>query len=344
MLEEDVLDERAEFHDARQKVIGATDSPKILGLSRRGTALTVYREKTGAVPKREMSLPAWLGLKMERTVAELYEAATGRKVRADNIQHVHREYPWLGCHLDYREAGNGKRLIECKTRAYMSGGWGADGSEEVPPDIWVQCQHEMFVVNATVCDVAVLFGHHTYRTYVIPRNDAFTSGMVPKLSEFWHENVLAGIPPLPTGFAGDSDAIRDTYPDHTDVLRTATPAQLMLVNRLRGARESVVREELAKAELENLIKNIIGDAAGLTGPFGTITWKKSKDSVSVDWEAVAATYDNVINDLLLLVAPGDDDATVARLARAQSAYDTAVGLFTTVKPGSRRFLATFKED
>ena len=91
-------------------------------------------------------------------------------------------------------------------------------------------------------------------------------------------------------------------------------------------------------------RRISADAAGITGPFGSITWKKSKDKVSTDWEQVAVTRGNIIDDLLSWANPGDDEALVSRLARAQVMADTVEGLFTTTSPGSRRFITTFKEE
>jgi predicted phage-related endonuclease len=247
------------------------------------------------------------------------------------------------CHLDFRAWGNPSLLIECKTRAYMAG-WGEDGSAEIPVDVWVQVQHEMAVVNATEAHVAVLFGHHTFRVYVIKRDEAFIEKLIEKLDAWWNMHYLARVPPLPSGAEVDTERMKADHPDHDDTLKAATPEQSEVVARLRQAILNEQQTARAAEELRNRVRLFIGEAAGITGPFGSITWKKSRDGTSVDWEQVAVTYGNVIDELLEMANPGDDDDAVSRLRIARSVYETAESLATTTKPGSRRFMVNFKEE
>lgn len=349
--EREILDERQEFIDARATGVGATDSAKILGLSRWGTALTVYNDKVNPTAG-EMSLPAWLGLKLQNTVAELYTTATGTRLRADNRHHRHKEHPWLVCHLDFRAMGAPRKLVECKTRAYMTG-YGPYGSTEIPADVWVQVQHEMAVTGAESCDVAVLFGHHTFHVYPIPRDQDFIDKMIPRLEAFWFGNVVAKVPPLPTGHDLDTASLKAKYPDHSDELKPATSEQILLMRRLRLARATLKEAETAKAEVENLLKEAIGDAGGLVGPEGTVTWKKNRDREVIDWEQVAINYANIVEELDKvgrdLAAQLSEMAVPAmeaneRIAAAMNAYEVAVSLATTVKPGVPVFRADFKEE
>jgi putative phage-type endonuclease len=339
----DVGDERQEFLEHRQTGLGATDSPKILGLSRWGTALTVYERLVEGPGDDTPSLPAWLGLKLQSTVAELYTAATGNKVRAANQHYRHLSQPWMVCHLDYRVWSNPLLLVECKTRAYMKG-WGEDGSTEIPADVWVQVQHEMAVTRATETHVAVLFGHHTFRVYPIPRDEEFITKMTEKLSDFWHNHFLARVPPAVTGHPEDDRYLRRHHPDDDGTLIAATAEQEALVNRLVLAIHNYKQVEQSRLEAENAVKEVIGDAAGLTGSFGSITWKKSKDRESIEWEQVAIVYAGIIEQLMEVAADNNGgDLTDKALAEARAVYETAVDLYTVTKPGSRRFLVNLKE-
>lgn len=340
----DILDERRDWLERRTKGLFSTDGPKILLLSRYGTPRTVYEDKVGTTPERPMSLPAWLGLKLEATVAELYTESTGRRVRRDARDHWAKatDFP-MGAHLDFRVIGQPRRLVEAKTRAYMKG-WGDEGTSQIPPDIWVQVQHQMYVTDADSCDVAVLFGHHTFRVYDIARDPAFLEGYVPRLSTFWHGHVLPKDPPPPSGKPQDTERLKLDHPDHDDTLRAATPEQEQLVAQYRQADFNVRQAEERKEELKNQLKDIIGAGAGLTGSFGTVTWKRTKDGKEVAWQLVAQAYGNVIEDLLEMANPGDDPALVARYAADEAVAETAVGLYTSVKPGYRRFHASFEEE
>lgn len=342
MTAEPIPDERLEFLERRASGIGATDSPKILGLSKYGSSLSVYREKVERPEGGTQSLPAWLGNKLQSTVAELYVSATGQKVRADNRHHRHPQHDWMVCHLDYRAWGRPELLIECKTRAYMHG-WGEDGSTEIPADVWVQVQHEMAVVGAALAHVAVLFGHHTFRVYVIPRDEGFITRLIGTLEDWWIKHYVAKVPPLPGGQDVDTDVVKSDFPDHDETTKAATPEQAEVAEKLRLALQNESQAKIAAEELRNRIRLFIGDSAGIEGAFGVITWKKSKDRTITDWQQVAITYGSIIEELVEMANPGDDELAVARLALAVRTYAAATDLFTRIEPGSRRFYASFKE-
>lgn len=340
----DVSDQRKEFLENRSTVIGATDSPKILGFSRWGTALTVYNDKVNPdLSDRDMSLPAWLGLKMQATVGELYTAATGVRLRADNRMHRMAGNDFIGCHLDFRAWGKPGHLIECKTRAYMSG-WGDEGTTQIPVEIWVQVQHEMMVTDAELCDVAVLFGHHTFRFYSILRDQEFITGLLERLTEFREQNWLPRVPPLPTGHDLDTDYVKSANPDHDEEIKPATPEQVALVERFRLARQNAAQAKVAEAEAANRVRDLIGTAAGISGAFGTITWKRTKDSEVVHWDQVAVAYRNGLEvvarqetEELAYGGKVYSEARLIDLAAVQSIY-------TELKPGYRRMNVQFAEE
>lgn len=338
---QDLVDERQEFHDRRATGLGATDGPKILGLSRYGTPLSVFHEKRDPQPPEPSSLPAWMGLKLQATVAELYTAATGVRLRADTRHHRSKEHPFIVCHLDYRAWGKPQLLVECKTKAYERG-WGPDGSTEIPADVFVQVQHEMYVAEAAECHVATLFGHHSFRVYPIARDEGFLDKYIPRLVAFWEDNVVGGLPPAPIGHEVDDRQIRKDHPQNDGTLKAATPEQERVAKDLRRTRLNAAQVKVTQEELENRLKQVIGDADGLTGSFGRITWKRSRDSDKVDWEQVAVTFGGIVEELMSLRDGAPDRE--GRLARAMAVYETAVSLATTTVPGSRRFLVDFTEE
>ena len=336
---QDVSEERKAFHEQRATVLGATDSPKILGLSRWGTALSVYNDKTSPdLSNRQMSLPAWLGLKMESAVAELYTARTGNRVRADNRMHTMPGYDFIGCHLDYRVWSRPDWLVEAKTRAYMKG-WGGEDENKIPVDVWVQVQHEMMVTGADRCDVAVLFGHHTFRVYEMISHESFQRTLLERLIRFREDNWLAGVPPPATGHPVDTDIVKGENQLHGDLIKPVTPEQAEVVDLYRRARFNVKQAAEREAELQNKLIQIIGTAAGISGPFGTITRKKTQDGVVTDWEQVAAAYRKPLDHALAT----DPDA----LGLGLDPWNTIraiESLYTRVKPGYRRFNYQFAEE
>lgn len=273
------------FDLERRTGIGATDSPKILGLSRYGSALTVYEDKVGEPQAYEPSLPSWLGLRLQQTVGELYTTATGIQIRAANVQFRDPVQTWLVCHLDFRALGDTGLLIEAKTRS-STRGWGEDGTQHIPEDVWVQVQHEMMVTGATECHVAVLFGSQSFRIYPIQRDGEFITALRQKLSTFWHSHVIPRVPPPASGHGSDGAALSRLYPSR-DGIRSATPEQSGLVRRYREAQIAADEAAVKALALKNRIIQVIAGHEGLEGPFGTITYRTGKDRAFVDWRAIA---------------------------------------------------------
>lgn len=335
----DILDERQRFEDEQLTGLGATDSPKILGLSKYGTALSVYRRLTGEAPPYRPSLPAWLGLKLEATVAEIYTTSTGNRVRTDARHHRHPTYDFIVCHLDRRIWGDPKTLVELKTRSRFTG-WGADGSRDVPVEVYVQCQHEMLVTGAHTCHVAVLFGlGQGYRTYVLPREDDFLTQLVPALQEFWEEHFLPRIPPEPTGAPADTEDVSAHAPSETNgILMPATPELEALVDRLRLARQNEAQARLTHQEIKNRLKLQIGEYDGLIGRFGRIYYRRTKPHEEIHYDLIAAAYRHLIDQLLPSV-----DKRVREKLHVREHLATIPGLYTQTIEGHPRFTAYLED-
>lgn len=340
----DVLEQQQAFDEERRSGIFSTDVAAILGLTRYGTPLSVYKSKVGEAEPRPISLPAWIGQRLEGMVAELYTAATGNRVRADNLAHYHPAYPWFGAHLDYRVVGDARLVVEMKTRN-STRGWGDDGSSDIPPDVWCQVQTQMEVVGAREAHVATLFSNSSFRVYKVLPEPTFIAELIPTLETFWFQNVQAHVPPLPTGSDRDTELVNAMGGGNSGKLKAATPEHEQLAGQYRLARLNAAQAEFARDEVENRIKTIIGEEYdGLTGAFGTIWWKRVRDWRKTDWKVLATVYRAVANDLLgqVKLEEGDGQA-FDRFATAQLTLETAEGLYTETRPGTRRIRAEFRE-
>ncbi len=338
---DDLLDQRKAFDEERRRGIFSTDVAAILGLSRYGSPMSVYRAKQGELPPREMSLPAWIGLRLETLVAELYATATGSKLRADNLAHFHPVYTFLGTHLDRRVVKDSGLIVELKTRG-SARGWGEDGTADVPPDVWSQVQHEIFCTGARECHVAALFSNSSFRIYRLEPDPAYETNVVPTLVEFWNDHVLAGVPPEITGHDADTAYLRTFEGGDTGFYKLATPEMEEIIAQLRLAYYNAAAAGLAKTELQNRVKVIIGeDADGISGAFGIIHWKRSRPSLKTDWKLVATTLQQAADRLLELANPGEGDPFVDEYALLSSVVRNAESLYTAERPGSRRFTTEF---
>ena len=337
-------DGRRRFLEARQQGIGASDAAAVLGLSPWGTPLTVYHDKVEPIGDLTPgSLPMWLGLRLEDVVAELFTARTGQRVRSDNRTHVHPEDPWLISHLDYRVLGQPDELVECKIQNSRSG-WGEDGTDDVPVYYWTQAQHELLVTGARICHIPVLFGLYDFRVFHIGRDEKFHETWRVAASDFWHNHVLARIPPQLGGDAFSRKVVSARYPTYEDVLKVLPPERELIVLRLREEMVKLKEQEVAVETLKNRVKDLIGDSAGIEGSWGKVTWRSIKDKVVIEWERVAAAYEAVIRDVLRTANPGDDEDAVRALAQAQRALDGIRPLYTRIEPGYRRIDVRFQKE
>ena len=346
------LDDRQRFTEERGHIIGSTDSPAILELSRWGTPLSVWQRLVGEAEERPSSLPAWLGARMENVVAELGMQATGLRFRSDNLQHIHPRYSFIGAHLDRRVVGQPNIIVELKTRSRKTADWGEDGTADIPPDIWVQVQHQMACVpSATETLVCVLFGlGHGFVVYRVPRDQAFIEQLLGKLVEFWREYVIPRMQPPATGRPTDTDILQGTPGGRSGVMKPATPEQSALVEEFRLALLNEAQATLVVEEKKNAIKQVIGtEADGLTGPFGKINWKRVSDSHIPKWKIIADAYKAAAMDMIQLVLdlgatlPIPPDLTLDRVESAQLVLDTAQDLYTETREGTRRFLPDLRD-
>jgi predicted phage-related endonuclease len=285
----------------------------------------------------------WLGLRLEDVVAELFTARTGLGTRSDNRHHTHPKDPWLVAHLDYRVLGHPGQLVECKTQSSRAG-WGEDGSDDVPVHYWIQCQHEMLVTGAYQTFVPVLFGTYDFRVFDIPRDEEFMVTWRIAAEEFWTDHVLAGVPPPLGGDAFSHKVVSARWPNYEDVLKALPPERELLVLRLREETEKLKEQTESVETLKHRIEDLIGDAAGIEGSWGKITWKRIKDRTIIEWDKVAETWKAAIQNVLDNVNPGDDDQAVQALALAEAARDAAVPMYTRIEPGYRRIDVRFKKD
>lgn len=306
------------FEEERRAGLGSTDSPAILGLSPWKTAHDVWMEKRGQAPPREPSLPMFLGSRLEATIAELYTANTGLQLTRDEGQYL-TPGGIVRAHVDFRDATGG--VVETKT-ARSHKGWGDDlFSDHVPRNYWTQVQHQMACVpDVPHVDIAVLFGHHDFRIYRVPRHEAFIASLVPDMEAWWEKHVVKDQPPPVDGSESAGRWLRETYPSATtEELIPATPEQQRLVEDLLITRQTMAALQQVDARIVQELQEIIKTAPGMYGSQFIIKWRQNKSSKKVHW-------DDAFNDLK--VASEAPEALISSI----------VASHTEIKAGARPFI------
>jgi putative phage-type endonuclease len=321
--------DKAAWLAARKSGIGGSDVAAILGVSPWKTPVDIYLDKTNQAPAEwEENEPAYWGTVLEEVVATEYARRNGRRVQRINTMLRHPAHNWMLANVDRAIVIEGSRarvdektglvkgaegVLECKTAsAYKAGEWGTAADDDAVPTHYVaQCMWYMAITGLDYCDIAVLIGGQKYLDKRIERDDDTITGMIYRAEEFWFKHVIEGIPPEPT----TAKDVSKLFPQDNGQIIEADQATLTAFIKARQLREQFKTLEKDLEEQTDILKIAIGAHSVLTVEGQPVfTYKKAKDSVTTDWQAIANSF-----------SPGAD----------------IIKQFTKPKAGSRR--ALFKE-
>jgi putative phage-type endonuclease len=280
---ENISDE--EFRNLRSKGIGGSDVAAILGLNSYKTIRQVYYDKIDPQGNaKEINESMESGIFLESGIADWYAHRTGYKIIKDNKVRIHKDYPFLLANLDRIAIlpDGSRRVVEIKntgTWAYQN--WGG----EVPLPYFCQVQHYMGITGYDTADFAIVKDGKKLEIYTVKRDDEFLSLVIPKLVNFWNENVLKGIPPEPS----TSEEVRSVYTKHIEGKYLEADENLFeTVKQLKKVKEDAKEIKKLEESLEVKIQNQMQDAESLLYSGSTVaTWKTQKASFVIDGENLA---------------------------------------------------------
>ena len=285
--------EREEWLNIRKKGIGSSDAAAAVGLNPYKSQLELWMEKTGRdseLPQLDPSddtSPAFWGTILEPIVASHYTNKTGNRVRRINavLQHPDPELSWMLANIDREVIGvEDVQILECKTA-------GINGSrlwkEGVPEYVQLQVMHQLAVTGKQAADVAVLLGGQHLEIYRIERNETMIAQLIELERQFWNY-VETDTPPPADGSASADTALRCLFPqDHGETVDFTVDEELTAAyETLKQVRETISEQEKQESALKQKIQQAMGDASRAVFASGAVTWKKAKDSVTVDTKAL----------------------------------------------------------
>ena len=285
--------ERKTWLEARRKGIGASDAASIMGCGY-GSPLKVWLSKVHPEMLEEEDNRELLefGLDVEPAIARAYERTTGRKIRpymsGENGIAVHPQYPEIICTPDRIEA-DGTRLVQLKWESRFAEKFGDPGTDQVPDAYLIQCAHEMAVVGCEFEDIATMHAGPPVLIYPLRRDPELEKIVIDACRAFWADYVITKREP-PIDASRDWAAyIEKKFPENRGEIIKTTPESNKTCAMLGPVLDALKESESAVEEVKNTIKYLIGDADGIEGEFGRITWRKSKDTIEdvVDWQDVA---------------------------------------------------------
>ena len=264
--------------------IGGSDIGAIMGINPWCSPLDVYLRKVGITAEEPENEAMWWGTELEPVILRRYCEQNQRKLApfCHPARMIDPDWAYAspdGLIVDVGHVTHPLWGVEVKTAgATMSREWGEEDEEppRIPPHYEYQCRWGMWVLGLERWDIAVLIGGNTYRQYTLTWDETDQDIMIEDAIDFWENHVLPRIPPEPTGHPAEAHALQSLHPEHDDdvVAVGAEVEELALAYKAAQDQRDVA---LATYDaLQNRLKAVIGDHAGVTGPWGTITWKSTK--------------------------------------------------------------------
>ncbi|MCA6127296.1 hypothetical protein AI19_11815 [Thalassolituus oleivorans 4BN06-13] len=284
---------RKDWLEVRKQGIGASEAASAIGINPYQSQLELWMIKTGRLanttedPFENSHSPMYWGNVLEPIVAEHYSRQTGRKVRRVNavLQHPDEDKSWMLANLDYAVVGNSDvQVLECKTAGEFGARLWKDG---VPDYYQCQVQHQLAITGKQTAEVAVLICGQEFRIYRIERDDELIQELISLEREFW-SYVETDSPPPADGSESADRALRALYPqDHGHTLDLSNdPIMTEAFNELVKVRDSLDVFTTQEATLKQFIQQSMEDATKAVFKHGSVSWKKSKDSTTLDTTAL----------------------------------------------------------
>jgi len=277
----------AEWQADRRNYIGASDMPKLCGVSPYGGPLDLYYEKKGLIVVEE-NAAVRRGHIYEPAIAAEYAMLYPDARLESSSTIAHPDAGWLRATIDrIAVTAYGAHGVEIKlVTPRQIDRYGPTGSDEVPDDKLVQVQTQMLVLDLPMVHLVVNFGFET-RVFPIARDRETQQMLFDSAHEFWHKYILADVEPAPVIGRDSETVMKKKYSTHTDGVVDADELAAAVIAAFAKAKadkkDAEDREDTARQQL----MAIIGHHAALDGAAaGRVSWTETKGKASFDVEGL----------------------------------------------------------
>ena len=279
--------------EVRKQGIGSSDAATACGLNPYMSMLELWLIKTGRQTQSiedESSgvAPLYWGKQLEPLVAEYYSMHTNNKVRRVNavLQHPDPDKHFMLANLDYSVVGSDEvQILECKTAGEHGAKLWRDG---VPLYVLCQVQHQLAVTGKQAAHVCVLICGHETKIFKVTRSESVIEHIVQAERLFW-ECVENDVPPAVDASESAAKALQQLYPEHTPlscVDLTEVELANELFDQLIKEKQQIEQHQSQFDLLKHRVQALMQEHERAVFQQGSVTWKKSKDSISLDTKSL----------------------------------------------------------
>ena len=261
---------REDWLEQRKLGIGGSDAAAILGLSPFTSAMSVYMDKLGLSTDKPENEAIWLGNVLEAAVADRFAEDTGLQVQKRNAIFKHPEHEFMLANIDRWIVGKNAGL-EIKTTSMLTK---IDFDEGViPPHYYVQCLHYMAVTGADEWYLAVLVIGRGFHIMYVKRDEDEIKNLIEAEKKFWHDHILAQVPPPPDGSESAANILKEMFPRATDLSLVPIYGTEDKIQTILDLKDRIKDLEKQKDKLEQEIQYQIGQHDGAEANGFRVYWK-----------------------------------------------------------------------
>jgi len=292
---------RKDWLQVRRQGIGSSDAAAACGIHPYLSMLELWMIKTGRISSDineslEGYSPLYWGNTLEPMVAKYYQEHTGNKVRRVNaiLQHPDPDKAFMLANLDYAITGSDEvQILECKTAGEHGAKLWKDG---VPLYVTCQVQHQLAVTGKQAAHICVLLCGHEAKIYKVERDERLIESIIEHERLFW-QYVETDTPPTPDHSESAARALKQLYPNpkpSSKVDLTNDDGANKLFEQLLSYRDYMQELEQRHDKVKHQLQTLIADHEVAIFEKGAISWKRSKDSVSLDSKAVIKAHPELL--------------------------------------------------
>jgi putative phage-type endonuclease len=257
---------REEWLAERQKGIGGSDIPAILGIDRFRTPLDVFLEKTNR-SQTEDNKYMYAGRKLEPVIADMFHDQTGYNVIIPDKQfYIHPENQLFRASIDrIYEYKNTLNILECKSTQMPV-------SEPFEPH-YVQLQWYLGVMNCEKGALAYLERGLDFTYFEFDRKNDFIEYLQEEALNFWNKHILTDTPPEPSNAA---DVLKLYHTHKEGQVYEATEEDYHDYLELNVIKANIKKMEEREEQIKEKIKlNMLDAEMALYSGSPIVSWKSS---------------------------------------------------------------------
>ncbi|MET9081383.1 lambda-exonuclease family protein [Streptomyces sp. NPDC004237] len=295
----------AQWHAARAAGIGGSDVAAILGMDPHRGPLHVWLEKSGRAPQQRdarLERAARRGHALEGLTSEFFAEESGLTVldSPGTLQHVDHPH-WIAnpdrlvVAPDHDELG----VLECKSRTWRSArieGWHGDEAPDRPA---IQAHWYLTVTGYRFGYLAGLIDDEL-EWFRLERDDELCALLADAVDRFWHDHVVADVPPKADGSQATVDLLAQLWNARAEAAIEVDPVEAMFLNQRRRELKDkigVLADELTT--VENQMRQLAGSSEIATvGGRPVFTWRQNGQFAHARFRAaepeLAAQYTHMI--------------------------------------------------